>query len=167
MTSRMTTADADRLVHLYLRGERVVDLAHKFGVSTGVVYRLVRRRGPQRLSLAAVGPLGQGTLATAVAVALRAALTEQTAGMLFPRISAIARHFAVSNSTAYNAANILVAQGFLEPVPYRAYLIRPAVPARRVKTAAPDAEPDTRGLLCAVDPGLLQTRTGSKRGKHP
>lgn len=145
MTSRMTTADADRLVHLYLRGERVVDLAHKFGVSTGVVYRLVRRRGPQRLSLAAAGPLGHGTPAAAVAVALRAALTEQTAGMLFPRISAIARHFKVSNSTAYNAANILVAQGFLEPVPYRAYLIKPVDAARQVETTSLDTGPDTPG----------------------
>lgn len=142
---RVPAATKQHMVEDYCNGQPPRQIAATYNVSYGTVLLALRRRGPQRLPLAAVGPLGQGTVANAVAVALRAALTEQTAGMLFPRISAIARHFAVSNSTAYNAANILVAQGFLKPIPYRAYLVRSAVPARRVKTAAPDIEPDTTG----------------------
>lgn len=139
----LTEAETDRLVHLYLRGEGVVDLARKFGVSTGVVYRIVR--SPQRLPLSDIGPAGPGTVAQGIAAALRAALTEQTVGMLFPPKSAIARHFGVSNTTAYAAARILVGQGLLEPTPRRAYLIKPADAAHRVKTTSPDTEPGTSG----------------------
>ncbi len=139
----LTQAETNRLVHLYLRGERVVDLASKFGIPTGVVYRIVR--SPQRLPLSDVGPAGPGTAAQGIAAALRAALTEQTAGMLFPQKSAIARHFGVSNTTAYAAARILVGQGLLEPIPYRAYLIKPADAARQVETTSLDTGPDTPG----------------------